>query len=160
MKYFGIAVFIFGVGVFVKSYISYLKKKQAECEAFLSLVCYMKIQIGCFMRSPKELISGFRCDALEKAGFLTEVENCSDMGEAYRKIRDRLSLSDKESVLLDGLFSSLGEVYYEESVRLLDTAQGELEVIVKSEREAAIKNTRLLSALSTTAALAVIMLII
>ena len=131
-----------------------------EYEAFFSLVSYMRIQIGCFMRTPKELIEGFECDTLVKIGFFEAFETSSDMGEAYRKIKGALSLSEDESALLDGLFSSLGEVYYDESVRLLDAARDELERSVESERETALKNKRLVSALSATAALAVIMLVI
>jgi hypothetical protein len=160
LKYIGIAIFIFGAGAFVGSYTSYLKRRVAEHEAFLSLVSYMRIQIGCFMRPPLELIRGFESEALEKTGFLEALERSSDMSGAYREICGTLLIGDKARGVLDGLFSSLGEVYYDESVRLLDNAREELERACESERGSAAKNRRLVSALSVTVTLAIIMLII
>ena len=160
MKYVGISFFIFGALAFAGVYISYLKRRVEEYVAFSSLVAYMRIQIGCFMRTPRELIGEFESETLRDTGFLEALEECSDMGEAYARIQGKLLLKKRESELVQALFSSLGEVYYEEGVRLLNSAQEELERACEREREASAKNKRLVSALSATVALAVIMLVI
>ena len=160
MKYIGIAILMICVIVFARDYTAHVKKRQRECDEFLSLIGYMKIQIGCFMRPPKELISGFDFCELNKAGFAEAIEESDTLGVAFGKIEDKLSLLEEEKRLISNLFRTIGEVYINEGIALLNNSFSALENIQKRLNEEIPKSVRLVSTLSVTLTIAFIILLI
>ena len=83
-----------------------------------------------------------------------------NISEAYSKCESGLSLSSEERELLSGFFSSFGEGYLDEQVRLIDSLYPKMEGLYLKLCGERVKNTRLVSVISLTAALGFIIFVI
>ena len=160
MKYAGILLVLAAAVITSREFSKYMKKRLAELKDFLSFVAHMRIQVGCFLRPVKELGEGFSSPALEKAGFLDSLAEADCIFDAYKKCEGNLSLSDEEKETLCTLFSSFGEGYLEDGMKLIDACYLGMERHYLKFCEEKTKNTRLVTALSVTAALGTIIFVI
>ena len=160
MKYAGILCVLFAAVFVSAEYSGYMNKRTAECRGFLAFISHMRIQVGCFLRPAKELARGFSSESLEKAGFIEALHNCENISEAYSKCEGELSLSHEEKGVLSDFFSSFGDGYLDQQIKLIESAHAKMEGLCTKLTAERVKNTRLVSAISVTLALGVIILII
>ena len=99
-----------------------MNKRFSECEGFLLFVEHMRIEVGCFLRSPKQMREGFYSEALESVGFISALNNGESLHSAYIECKRRLSLKQEEKEILEKLFLSLGRGYLDESIKMIDVA--------------------------------------
>ena len=160
MKYIGIFAVLLaaiaGAGEFSRS-----KKKQArECRDFLAFISHLRVQVGCFLRTPRELADNFSSEALRECGFLSALAGGADFLSAFESALPRLSLSREESEILRTLFTSLGEGYLESGIKIIDSSYARLEPLYREISGECQKSVRLASALSVTGALGFLILVI
>lgn len=160
MRYIGIFLVLLAALIFSREYSRYMRKRLRECEGFLSFISYMKIQVGCFMRPLRELASGFSSKPLSEIGFIASLEKSDGIYEAYKEVEPRLSLSQNEKEVLEVLFSSIGDCYLDEGMKMIDSAYVRAEALYSSLSKECPKNIKLVSALSVTLALGFFILII
>ena len=160
MKYIGILLVLLSAFFYSREYTRYMKKRLSECEGFLAFIAHMRIQVGCFLRPTKELSAGFSSEPLSDSGFLYALSECENIYEAYKKTESRLSLSKEERCILETLFSSVGEGYLDDGIKLIDSSFSAMEKLTEKLREECRKNIKLVCAISVTAALGLIIFVI
>ena len=160
MKYIGILLILTAAVAISREFSKYMNKRVAECKDFLAFIAHMRIQVGCFLRPAKELGSGFSSHALERVGFIESLGESDSVFEAYKKSEPKLSLSDEEKRTLNTLFSSFGEGYLEDEMKLIESSYSAMEKLYSRLCEEKTKNTRLVTALSVTAALGIVIFVI
>ena len=138
---------------FSDGYIKYTKKRLLECEGFLAFISHLRLQMSCYLKPIKELCDGFYSKPLDESGFLDYVCERGNVYEAYKMAEGSLSLSKEERELVSGLFSSLGEGYLEDELKLIDAYRERLEAHFLRLKKEAPKNSKLLSTVSVTAAI-------
>ena len=160
MKYIGIFAVLLasalGAGEFSKN----RKKQVCECRDFLAFISHLRIQLGCFLRTPKELAASFSSEALTEAGFLGALVEGADFLSAFESAVPRLSLSREECEILRTLFSSLGNGYLDNGIRIIDSSYSRLEPLYRELSAECKKSIKLASALSVTGALGFLILVI
>ena len=160
MKYIGILL-VLAAAVFVsRDYTNYINKRSVECKDFLAFIAHMRIQVGCFLRPVKMLGEGFTSSALEKAGFISALSDSDCILDAYKKCEPNLSLSAEEKALLDNFFSSFGEGYLDDGLKLIESSYSGMERLYKNLCEEKAKNLKLVTALAVTFALGIIIFVI
>ena len=160
MKYVGILFVLFAAIIVSRDYSSYMQKRSAECKDFLAFIAHMRIQVGCFLRPVKKLGEGFSSPALEKSGFLDSLSESERILDAYKNCEANLSLSAEEKNLLTDFFSSFGEGYLDEGVKLIESSYSGMERLYQRLCEEKAKNTKLVTSLSVTLALGIIIFMI
>ena len=75
-------------------------------------------------------------------------------------MRKRLSLSEEELKPLEALFSSLGQGYLEEEMKLINMCESEMRGMVEKINRESPKSIKLISTLSVTAAVGFFILVI
>lgn len=146
--------------IFSREYSNYMRKRLRECGGFLSFISHMKIQVGCFMRPVGELASGFSSKPLSEVGFIASLEKSDGIYEAYKEVEPRLSLSKNEKEVLETLFSSIGDCYLDEGMKMIESAYVRTQGLYDSLSKECPKSIKLVSALSVTAALGFFILVI
>ncbi len=160
MKYVGILLVLFGTYFFNREYSRHMRRRLAECEAFLAFISHMQIQIGCFLRPVSELAAEFESPELEAVGFLAALRKGENIYDAFKASRQRLALTDGECEILEELFSSLGSVYFEGGMKMIELSYSRLDVCRARLKEECPKCIKLATVLSVTAALAFLIFVI
>ena len=160
MKYIGILLVLVAAAVISHEYSRHMEKRAEECRDFLEFIAHMRVQVGCFLRPVKELATGFSSPMLEKAGFIDSLKSSDCILSAYRHCESNLSLSDEEKEVLNTFFSSFGEGYLDDGIRLIDSVYKNMEGLYGKLLEEKTKNTRLVTTLSVTMALGIIIFVI
>lgn len=151
---------LLSVLIFSDSYSRHTKKRLLEYEGFLAFISHVRLQMSCYLKPANRLSEGFYSKPLMESGFLEYVGECKNICEAYERAESRLSLSREERELLRGLFSSLGEGYLADELKLIDAYRSQLEEgFLRLKREAP-KNSKLISTVSVTAAIGFLILVI
>lgn len=158
--YIGISAVLFAAALLSREYSRYMKKRLAECEAYLAFIGNMKIQVGCFMRPLSELCENFSSDALEKTGFTAALRAEKNIYAAYKASESALSLSEDEKEVLRLLFSSVGECYLSEGVKIIDAAYAKMDGFYRELKSECPRSTKLVSVLSATLAVGFLILVI
>lgn len=138
---------------FSDGYLKYMKKRLLECEGFLAFISHLRLQMSCYLKPIRQLCDGFYSKSLDESGFLEYIGECGNIYEAYKMAESRLSLSKEERELVSGLFSSLGEGYLDDELKLIDAYRDRLEAHFLILKKEAPKNSKLLSTVSVTAAI-------
>ena len=120
----------------------------------------MKIQVGCFLRPANELVRGVNSKSLSALGFTEALLAGATLSDAYRVAEPRLSLSEEEREVLNGLFSSIGECYLDDGVRLIDAAEKRLDALYRKNKTECRKNARLVTVVTVTAAIGFLILVL
>lgn len=160
MLYIGISAVLFAAIMLSREYGRYMKKRLAECEGFLSFIGYMRIQVGCFMRPLCELCENFSSEALEKSGFTNALKTEKNIYDAYKASESALSLSAEEKEVLEVLFSSVGECYLDEGVKIIEASHTKMERHYSELKAECPRSTKLVSVLSATLAVGFLILVI
>ena len=160
MKYIGIFAVLLATAAGAREYSRVRKKHLAECRDFLAFVSHLRIQLGCFLRTPRELASSLSSPALVECGFLGALGDGADFLGAFKLARPKLSLSREECEVLEMLFSSLGEGYLENGIKIIDASYSRLEPLYRELSANCQKSIKLASALSVTGALGFLILVI
>lgn len=160
MKYIGIFAVLLAAAAGAREFSRIKKKHLRECRDFLAFISHLRIQLGCFLRTPRELAASFSSEALSASGFLGALGEGADFISAFEAARPRLSLSGEEEELLHTLFSSLGEGYLEDGMKIIDSSYLRLESLYRELSAESKKSIRLASALSVTGALGFLILVI
>ncbi len=151
---------LLSVWIFSDSYSKHTKKRLLEYEGFLEFISHVRLQMSCYLKPARQLAEGFYSKPLADSGFLEYIGKCESISEAYRRAEGRLSLSKEERKLLSGLFSSLGEGYLHDELKLIDAYRSQLEEGFFRLKKDAPKNSKLISTLSVTAAVGFLILVI
>ena len=160
MKYVGILCVLVASVLISGEYCRYMNKRVLECRDFVSFISHMRIQVGCFLRPVRELAIGFSSESLDRTGFLEALTYSQNISEAYSKCEPYLSLSSEEREVLSGFFSSFGDGYLDEQIKLIDSTYSRMEELYLRLSGERVKNTRLVSTISVTAALGFIIFVI
>ena len=160
MKYVGIFAVLVAAALCAREYSRLKKKHLYECRDFLAFVSHLRIQLGCFLRTPSELAASFLSEALESSGFLGALAEGRDFLGAFDEALPRLSLSGEEAEILRALFSSLSEGYRDELIRVIDATYARFEPICNALSQECPKSIKLASVLSVTGALGFLILVI
>jgi hypothetical protein len=102
----------------------------------------------------------FCCDTLKKMNFLDAVKNGATLSEAYEKQRSQLCLPQGMDAILHGTFSSFGRGGRREEARRLATEVARAEALLKEERSALARRSRLCRTLATASAMGVVILLL
>lgn len=145
---------------FSDSYAKHTKKRLLEYEGFLAFISHVRLQMSCYLKPTRRIAEGFYSKPLADSGFLEYMAECESIHEAYKKAECRLSLSREEKELLGGLFSSLGEGYLDDELKVIDAYRSQLEDGFSRLKKDAPKNSKLISTLSVTAAVGFLILFI
>lgn len=160
MKYGGILCVLLASLLVSREYCRHMNKRISECREFLAFISHMRVQVGCFLRPVRELGIGFSSETLEEVGFIEALSESENIKEAYLKCEPKLSLSMEEKEALFGFFSSFGDGYLDEQVKLIDSAYPKIEKLYLKLSDERVKNTRLVSTVSVTLALGFIIFVI
>lgn len=107
-----------------------------------------------------ELWRGFESEELSAVGFLDAVKSGEGIFSAYKKCEGKLSLSREEKCVLSELFSSLGEGYLEDGMRLIRASEEKMQQLHRALSEDLPRCVKLAATLSLTAAIGISILII
>ena len=135
------------------------KERLLLCEEFYRFVSHIRLQISCFLRPANQLAEGFQSELLSKIGFLPSIAE-DGVYNAFQGVREKISLSEDEKRVLDGLFSTLGTGYMENEIKQIDAYGAELYRLLENERDDLPKRTRLVNTLLGAASLGIIILLI
>ena len=142
-------------------YKRYAEEKNAVREGFLSLLEFIKNELGCRLRSVAEWAAEFENDALERSGFIAELLKTGSLAAAFSASKSKMPpLGAEAKRVLETYFSSFGRSYKEDEEEKTARAKTELANVLKNEREAAEKSVRAMTVLCYAVALGVIILFI
>lgn len=160
MKYIGIFAVLIATAAGAREFSGIKKKHLHECRDFLAFISHLRIQLGCFLRTPREMASSFSSEVLSKSGFLGALSDGADFLSAFELALPHLSISREEEELLHTLFYSLGEGYLENGIKIIDSTYSRLETLYRELSAECKKSIKLASALSATGALGFLILVI
>ena len=160
MKYVGIFAVLLAFSAGAREFSRAKKKRLYECRDFLAFISHLRIQLGCFLHTPRELAASFSSEALEKSGFLGALGEGADFYTAFSAAKPNLSISNDEAEVLDTLFRALGEGYLEDGIKIIEASYARLEPMYIALCAECKKSIKLSSALSVTGALGFLILVI
>ncbi len=149
-----------GAVLVLREYTAYMNKRLSECEGFLLFIRHIRIEIGCFLKTPSELSRGFYSEALEAVGFLPSLRVGESLASAYDGCRKGLSLGAAEADAAGELFASLGKGYLDENVKLMDSAEARFDKLYRELKEECPKKIKVAASLCASGVLGFIILVI
>ena len=78
MKYIGIFAVLLAAMAGAREFSRIKKKQTRECRDFLAFISHLRVQVGCFLRTPRELAANFSSESLRECGFLGALANGAD----------------------------------------------------------------------------------
>lgn len=159
MKIIGMLLIV-GSAVFF----SYERSKNAQRELFIleelfRFIERIRTDIGYYLRPIAEIAADFSSDVLLKLGFLSDVQN-KGARAAYINLAAKTAFSEEEKRILEKFFSTLGNGYAEDEIKLIDLTLSMLSDTLRARRESLPKQKKLSLTLSCAGALALIILLI
>lgn len=155
---------LIGVGlIFIGAYLAARRNGERERERLSLLLGYesflreMRSRTASLLEPVSRWVGGFRCEALERVGFLPAVREGRRLGEAFSRASSGLDSRASEALL--ELFSRVGASLDEEVARL-DAALSVLETRVSAEKLASEERTRTFTVLALAAAAGVGILVL
>lgn len=158
MKLFGLSLLLLSALLISREYTRYVRKHIAECEGFISFIKHMRIEMRCSLRTPREIGQRFSDEAI--ASFLLALEQEGSLYSAYNASRRSFSLSDDERVALEELFSSVGQCYADDGVRLIDDVLDRLQASRASLLTDGVRSIRVFQTVSVAASVGLFILLI
>lgn len=135
------------------------RRRRAESEGFLSLLRFIRMQIGSFSAPLASIYGEFHDPALDALGF-TDALAEGDLRSALERFRGRMSVGARVSEILDAFASELGGGYREEQIESCDRYIAELGEEVSSVRVESERGARLACSLTVTFALMLIIVLL
>ncbi len=144
-----------------------VKKRLAECEAFLSLFEYIKNQVNFFLTPTKVMYRNFENKVLEECGFLPALRS-HENDEVYHDIwrsalassQRNLHLTEKQRTLMADFGECIGKTSGEMQASSFDYYIAELRAEIGKEKEEGEKNAKLYRTLFLAAGACAAILII
>lgn len=158
MKLAGLALLLLGALVISREYKRYVKKRLAECEGFISFIKYMRIEMKCFLKPPREIGRGFCDEAISP--FLIALEKEESLYSAYTAAKDSFSFTVEEKSALGELFSSIGVCYADDAVRMIDGVLERLSVSREALLTDGMRGVRVFQTVSAAASVGLFILLI
>ncbi len=144
-----------------------VKKRLAECEAFLSLFEYIKNQVNFFLTPTKVMYRNFENKVLEECGFLPALrshENDAVYHDIWRSALDSsakgLHLTEKQRILIADFGGCIGKTSGEIQAGSFDYYIAELRGEIEKEKIEGAKNVKLYRTLGLAAGACAAILII
>ena len=160
MKYIGLFALICGGVMLVRAYSKRERERLLLCEGFLAFLLHIRIKIGCYLCPTESLADGFDSPPLRDCGFIDALKKHRRLDLAWSEVSREIALAEDEKRTLQCVFSSFGEGYMADGVRLIDTASDELSRTTEILRKKVPENLRLASLVSATLLLGLIILFI
>ena len=159
LKLIGICILLFTSILISRELVAARRHRLEVCEELLRFVCFLRVQIGCFLRPTADVVVNFSSDSLAACGFPSRggaLDPCRDFASS-----DVPRIVGKEcSRIIESLLSSLGSGYLEDEMGLIDAHRAELSALVEGERAEAARQVRLIRTLTASATLGLVILII
>ena len=159
LKLVGICILLFTSILISRELVAQRRRRLALCEELLRFVCFLRLQIGCFLRPVPEVVADFHSDELTACGFLP-LRDDGDLAFAFSSSVAPDIVGAGCAQVLTSLFSSLGSGYLDDEIRLIDAHTSQLGQIVELERVEAARQARLIRTLTASASLGLVILII
>ncbi len=151
MKYIAVAVFLIPALYIYREYSKKSKARLKQCLSFLSFIRYAKVQLSCYLKPIREIAENFDDRVLSEIGFIERIKNSDTPVKAFRECEELLSLGKEERDILLELFSHIGDGYMEQSLKLIDSAIGQLEGISEELKKEVPRTIKLALTLTATA---------
>lgn len=158
LKLFGLSLILVSAWIVGKGYSLYTKRRLSEMESFALLLDHIEKEITLFLSTPRKLLSDYLSPPIE--AFLEEARSGGDLGEAFRKARSKLSLSEKFAQLLDRFFSEFGKSYRDGELKKIEICKKELLSELKTEEESSPGRIKLAYTLLFAAALSLVIMLL
>ena len=158
LKLLGICILLFTSILISGELADRRRKSLLLCEELLRLVSYLRLQIGCFLRSPSDAVAGFNSKPLSEYDFLP-LDDGADLRRGFCESRVPGAVGGECTRIVDSLFSSLGSGYLDDEVKLLDTHRAQLCEVVEARRIDTGRQVRLIRTLTATVSLGFVILI-
>ena len=158
MKIFGFFLLLLGALVFSREYSRYVKKHIAECEEFIAFIKYMRLELKCFLKPPREIGRAF--DGIAIKPFLDSLESSESIRAAFDNAKSRFSLSPEERRALEELFSSIGSCYADDGVTLIDSATERLSDLHSDLCKNAGRGSQIVTVVSTAVTIGIFILLV
>lgn len=144
--------------LFANSYSAYVRRSLSELEGFVTLLSHIRGKISVSLASQSVLFSELDCDSLERCGFLPSVRGGALARDAFRSAK--FALSKDARGVLSSFFSEFGHGYKADEIARIDSTLSECERILKSEREQAPKDVKLVYTLLVALTLGLVIFLI
>ena len=158
MRLFGLAFLLFAALLLSREYSRYVNKRIDESMGFISFIKYMRLEMRCFLKPPREIGRGFCNDSI--APFLTALESEESLLSAYTVSESAFSLSVDERTVIEELFRSVGVCYAEDGVRLIDGALERLWELYERELSDGRRGVRVFGTVSAAVSVGLFILLI
>ena len=158
MKIFGFFLLLLGALTFSREYSRYVKKHISECEEFIAFIKYMRIELKCFLKPPREIGRAFHGRTIKP--FLDLLESSESIRVAFDDAKSRFSLSEEERRALEELFSSIGSCYADDGVKLIDSATERLSALHADLCKSAGRGSQVVTVVSTAITIGVFILLV
>lgn len=159
LKLVGICILLFTSILISRELVAARRRRLAVCEELLRFVCFLRLQIGCYLRPVSEIASQFCSDELEACGFLP-LGDGGRLDQAFSSSCVPRIVGARCAQVAHSLFSSLGSGYLEDEIKLIDAHCADLKEIIEGERIEASRQARLIRTLTASLSLGLIILII
>ena len=160
MKYFGCIFVLVGVLIFSREYISTRKRRVDVLTEILSLVTHLHREISRCVCTPRKALCRFESPILTECGFLERVRAGESLSSAFSMTEGVLHLAPKVREYVSSLFNSVGTGSYKEECKKLSFAVGELENLIKGEREELMHISKLTPTVTAAFAIGFVLLVI
>ena len=153
----GLALFLCAHLALAYGFLRRERYRRSETEGLLLLLRALRGQIECFSRPWREVVAEFENDALEKCGFLPALRE-ADFARALKQGGGAWEADVARTVTVFG--DGVGKSYKDGQVALCDWALGELETVLKRQKEEGVRRARLSASLTLVGGLALLLLVI
>lgn len=160
MKYFGCIFVLVGVLVFSREYLSARKRRVEVLTELLSLVTHLHREISACVCTPAKALCRFESPILSECGFLERVRGGETLFSAFSSAEGLFGLQEKSREYISSLFHSVGTGSYKEECKRLEVAKGEIENLIKNEREELMHISKLTPTLTAAFAIGFVLLVI
>lgn len=154
----GVILLLCVVGLLCVEIARFEKKRVDELDGFLLFLRHVRGQVSSFSASLPDILQGFSCEALEKVGFLSHLED--GFSFALEETKDKLALKEEELVPLYQFAKGFGKSYKEDQLSLCDYTIAELEKLVSTVHADAPKRKKLAYTLVVSGSLALVLLLL
>lgn len=157
----GGAILLIVVALYIsREYEKYLGRRISEYRGLCSMIAHVEEMISKYLAHGDGLWRDFRCDALEKCGFLPAVREGKGLYSALESCSDKMSLSREAKERLSQSFKKLGRGYMDGELDNLSLLKDNLAEECERESIAAEKNIKVARALLLGGALTLVIMAI
>ena len=143
-----------------KEYAAYLSRGTKELREFIRFLECMREKMGCYLETPSEWIDGFTAEELERSGFLQRIKDGEDIFSAYTGCKESLCLCDDAVLILDDMFSHLGNGYLDTETAIIKASLDKLSKLEEVSKKDNENRTKAVGAVIGAVAIGIVILIL